>query len=72
MAFSIILTESEKKLAESYSKLHNISLDEAFKNALFEKIEDEFDLKIADIALAEYKKTGESRPINELWEELNL
>ena len=44
MAFSIRLTEQEKKLAESYAKLHAISLGEAFKRALFEKIEDEYDL----------------------------
>ena len=44
MAFSIRLTEQEKKLAESYAKLHAIFLGEAFKRALFEKIEDEYDL----------------------------
>ena len=31
MAFSIRLTEQEKKLAESYAKLHSLSLGEAFK-----------------------------------------
>ena len=30
MAFSIRLTEQEKQLAESYAKLHAISLGEAF------------------------------------------
>ncbi len=40
MAFSIRLTHEDKKLADSYAKLHSISLGEAFKKALFEKIED--------------------------------
>ena len=44
MAFSIRMTEEERQLAESYSKLHSLSLAEAFKSALFEKIEDEFDI----------------------------
>ena len=37
MAFSIRLTEEEKKLATSYAKLNSLSLGEAFKKALFEK-----------------------------------
>ena len=35
MAFSIRLTEEEKLLAESYARLHSLSLAEAFKRALF-------------------------------------
>ena len=43
MAFSIRLTEQEKKIADSYARLHSISLGEAFKQALFEKIEEDID-----------------------------
>lgn len=43
MSSSIRLTREEKTLAESYAKLHSISVGEAFKRALFEKIEDEYD-----------------------------
>ena len=41
MSFSIKLTEEERALAESYAKLHSISVSEAFKRVLFDKIEDE-------------------------------
>ena len=44
MSFSIRLTAEEKALADSYAKLHSLSVGEAFKKALFEKIEDEFDI----------------------------
>ena len=44
MTFSIRLTENEKRLADSYAKMHSMSIGEAFKRALFEKIEDEYDL----------------------------
>ncbi len=54
MAFSIRLTAEEKSLAESYAKIHAISLGEAFKRALFERIEDEYDIAIADEAYREY------------------
>ncbi|CAI3453924.1 antitoxin [Enterococcus cecorum] len=47
MAFFIRLSEDERKLAESYAKSHAISLEEAFKQALFERIEDEYDLVVA-------------------------
>ena len=73
MAFSIRLTEEEKKLAESYAKLHSISLGEAFKMALFERIEDEYDISLADEAYNEYVDSGkQSRPIEKLWKELDL
>ena len=73
MAFSIRLTPEEKSLADSYAKLHSLSLGEAFKKALFEKIEDEYDIVIANQAYDEYLKNDKkSRPINELWEELEL
>lgn len=54
MAFSIRLTEDEKSLAESYARLHSLSVGEAFKRALFEQIEDEYDISVADEAYREY------------------
>lgn len=73
MSFSIRLTTEEKNLAESYARIHAISLGEAFKQALFEKIEDEYDLTVAQEAYDEYVNDGRnSRPISELWKELDL
>ena len=73
MGFSIRLTEEEKALASSYAKLHSMSLGEAFKRALFERIEEEYDVAVANEAYEEYVKDGEkSSPINDLWEELDL
>ena len=73
MSFSIRLTTEEKSLAESYAKLHSMSVGEAFKKALFEKIEDEYDIAIANTAYDEYIKDGKkSQPISELWKELDL
>lgn len=71
MAFSIRLTEQEKCIADSYARLHSMSLGEAFKQALFEKIEDEYDIVVFDEAYGEYQHDGrKSRPIEELWREL--
>jgi len=73
MAFSIRLTEQEKELADSYARLHSLSLGEAFKQALFEKIEDEYDISVYEEAYREYENNEKkSRPIEELWQELDL
>ncbi|MCR5294244.1 MAG: DUF6290 family protein [Lachnospiraceae bacterium] len=73
MSFSIRLTEDERKLAESYARLHSCTMSEAFKNALFEKIEDEYDITIGREAYNEYvTDQRKSRPINELWKECDL
>ena len=71
MAFSIRLTDDERNLVNSYAKMHAVSVGEAFKKALFEKIEDEYDIKVAEAAYDEYVKDGrKSRPVQELWQEL--
>ena len=72
MAFSIRLTDQEKMIAESYAKLHSLSLGQAFKQALFEKIEDEYDIAVAEEAHAEYVASGcKSTPVKDFWEELD-
>ncbi len=60
MSFSIRLTQEEKSLAQAYADLHSISLSEAFKRALFEKIEDEYDARMAEEAYAEYQRDPET------------
>lgn len=73
MSFSIRLSSEEKNLAESYARLHSLSLGEAFKKALFERIEDEYDISIAKDAYNEYVQSGkESKPISKLWKDLDL
>ncbi len=73
MTFSIRLTEQERQIADSYARLHSLTLAEAFKQALFEKIEDEYDVTVAEEAYNEYLTNGkESRPIEDLWQELDL
>ena len=73
MGFSIRLSEEERALADSYARLHSMSLGEAFKRALFEKIEEEYDVSVAEEAYEEYVENGkQSRPIEELWKELEL
>ena len=73
MAFSIRLSEEERQLADSYAKLHSMSMGEEFKRALFDKIEEDYDITAAEEAYVEYQRSGKkSRPVGEFWKELDL
>lgn len=56
MSFSIRLNKEEETLAKSYATLHGFSLGEAFKKTLFKKIEEEYDIAVAEIAHNEFVK----------------
>lgn len=72
MAFSIRLTDEERNVAESYAKINSISLGEAFKKALFEKIEDEYDFNLGEKAYNKYVKSGKkATPIKDFWREID-
>lgn len=71
MSFSMRLTDEERNLAESYAKLHSMSLAEAFKRALFEKIEDEYDLAVYEEAYEEYLKDPVTYTHEEVWRMLD-
>jgi len=42
---SLRVTDQEKSWMESYAKLQGLNLSDAIKEAFFEKLEDEYDLK---------------------------
>lgn len=70
---SLRVPEEELNIFKSYAKLNNSSLSEIIRLTMLERIENEYDLN----AFAEYEKekssgTLKTRPITELWEELEL
>ena len=72
MNISIWLTEKEKAIAENYAMRHAVSLDEAFKRALFERIEDEYDVIVAKEAYEEYAENPRVYSHEEMREILSL
>ena len=72
MVISIRMTEEEKQLADAYAKLNGVSLSEAIKRAYFKKIEEEYDIALADAALREYEKNPKTYTLAELMKELGL
>ncbi len=72
MEIIINLTEEEFKAAEEYSKSRGVLLSEAMKQVFFEKVEDEYDIAIADEALRKYDVDHKSYSHEELKKILGL
>lgn len=53
---SIRLNELEYDSLKNYSDSHSISMNQALKEAFFEKFEDEYDIECFDKAYAKYLK----------------
>ncbi|WP_314025044.1 type II toxin-antitoxin system RelB family antitoxin [Filifactor alocis] len=70
---SLRVPEKELNIFKSYAKLNNSSLSEIIRITMLERIEDEYDIKIFEEYEAEKANgTLKTRPINELWKELDL
>lgn len=70
---SLRVSENELNIFKSYAKHNNMTLSEILRQALLEKIENEYDLKtFAEYDLAKQNGVLKTRPIDELWKELDL
>ncbi len=56
MAVSVRLNKEDEALIRNYAQMKNLSVSEAIRQAVMEKIEDEFDLKVYYEAMAEYQE----------------
>ena len=72
MVVSIRMTNEERQLADAYAKICGVSLSEAIKRAYFDKIEEEYDIALADAALREYEKNPKTISHEEMKKMFNL
>lgn len=72
MTISVRLNEKEAKLFRHYAELNNISLSELVRQAVLEKIETEYDLKLYEAAMEEHKKNPETYTHEEVKKMLEL
>ena len=56
MLISLRLSEQENSLFREYAKLHDMSLSDLIRESVMEKIEDEYDLKVYEEAIAEFRE----------------
>lgn len=66
IAVSIEMSEEEAKIFEDYAKHHNVSVSDAMKSALSEKIEDEYDADDLIKAVEHFEKEPKTHSLKEL------
>ena len=64
--YSLRMTDSEKKALQDYAKTHGISMADALKNAFFDMLEDQYDIKAADEAYEAYLADPETISMAEM------
>lgn len=72
MTISVRLSDKDTELIKAYAEIHNISLSDLIRNAVIEKIEDEYDLECYKKAMDEYKKNPKTYTMDEVKKELGL
>lgn len=70
---SVRVNEAEREILEKAASIYGCGLSSMMKMLVFEKLEEEYDLKIVeDYERKKAKGEISFRPIDELWKELGL
>ena len=56
MTISVRLSDKDTELIKAYADMNNITISDLVRNAILEKIEDEYDLECYYEAMEEHKK----------------
>ena len=69
---SIRFSKEEERVINEYAEFANKTFSDVVKSAILEKLEDEYDIKVANKAYQEYLDKPVSRPIEDLFEEFDV
>lgn len=72
MTISLRLNEKDTKLFKEYAKLNGMTLSELVRSSVLERIEDEYDLKAYNEAIAEFEKDPVTYSLDDVEKELGL
>ncbi len=72
MPISLRLSEEDTLLIKKYAALHNMSISDLFRQAVMEKIENEYDLQCYEKAIERYRKDSTTYTLDEVESELGL
>jgi len=72
MTISLRLSDEDTALIKKYAELNRMSVSELIRQSVIERIEDEYDLKAYEKAMAEYKKNPVTFSLDEVERELGL
>lgn len=72
MTVSLRLNQEDTELFKRYAAINNLSMSDMIRNAVLEKIEDEYDLQCYEKAIKEYKNNPVTYSLDEIEKELGL
>ena len=72
MTISVRLSEEDTNIIKAYAAMNNISLSDLIRNAIMEKIENEYDLECYEKAIKKYKDNPKTYSMEEVKKELGL
>lgn len=72
MTISVRLSEEDTNIIKAYAAMNNISLSDLVRNAIMEKIENEYDLECYEKAIKKYKANPKTYSMEEVKKELGL
>jgi len=72
MTISLRLSDEDTALIKKYAELNRMSVSELIRQSVIERIEDEYDLKAYEKAIAEHKKNPVTFSLDEVERELGL
>lgn len=67
MGISLRLNDNDAALVKSYAKMHGLSVSEFARQAMLDRIEDEFDLADLNEAITEWEKNPVTYSHEETW-----
>ena len=72
MTVSLRLNQEDTELFKRYAAINNLSMSDMIRNAVLEKIEDEYDLQCYEKAITEYRNNPVTYSLAEVEKELGL
>lgn len=72
MTISLRLNDEDSVLIKQYAALNKISVSELIRQAVMERIENEYDLEMFEKAMTEYKENPVTYSLDDVEKELGL
>ena len=72
MAISLRLNDEDTVLIKKYAELNGMSVSELVRQSVLMRIEEEYDIKAYDEAIAKYHEDSKTYSLDEVEEELGL
>lgn len=72
MTISLRLNDTDSMLIKKYAQLHGMSVSELVRQSVLSRIEEEFDMKSYEAAMAEYRANPVTYTLEDMEKELGL